>query len=94
MSSFDTVNLGGDFSREDTPEGHIGTHKSSFLHYKEVRMRMVIMDNLEQPIRSYYLIYFEKFRNVMQQTEKEALSTLAPHSPTPFQNIMVHPNCN
>ncbi len=35
---------------------------------------MVIMNDLEQPLLSYYVIYFEKFRNVMQRTEKEALS--------------------
>ncbi len=28
---------------------------------------------LEQPILSYYVIYFETFRTIIQQTEKEAL---------------------
>ncbi len=37
---------------------------------------MVIMDDLEWPMLSYYVIYYEKFRKVMQQTEKEALSRL------------------
>ncbi len=35
---------------------------------------MVIMNDLEGPILSYYVIYSEQFRKVMQQTEKEALT--------------------
>ncbi len=36
---------------------------------------MVIMNDLECPLLSYYVIYYEKFKKiVMQQTEKEALS--------------------
>ncbi len=34
---------------------------------------MVVMNDLEQLKLSHYVIYFEMFRNVMQQTEKEAL---------------------
>ncbi len=34
---------------------------------------MVIMNDLEQPMLWYYVIYFEKFREIMPQTEKEAL---------------------
>ncbi len=34
---------------------------------------MVIMNDLEWQILSYYVIYYEKFRKVMQQTEKVAL---------------------
>ncbi len=33
---------------------------------------MMIINDLEQPMLSYYVIYFEKFRKVMQRTEKEA----------------------
>ncbi len=33
---------------------------------------MVIMNDLEQPMLSYYVIYYEKFRKAMQRTEKEA----------------------
>ncbi len=33
----------------------------------------MIMNDLEQPMLSYYVIYFEKFRKIMQRTEKEAL---------------------
>ncbi len=29
------------------------------------------MADLEQPMLSYYVIYFEKLRNIMQRTEKE-----------------------
>ncbi len=34
---------------------------------------MVIMNDLEWPMLSYYVIYYEQFRNVMQWTEKVAL---------------------
>ncbi len=66
-------NLWSLFSRENTPEGHTEAHKSSFFSYKQVG-EMVIMNDLEWPMLSYYVIYYEKFKNVMQQTEKEALS--------------------
>ncbi len=32
------------------------------------------MNDLEWPMISYYVIYYEKFTKVMQQTEKEALN--------------------
>ncbi len=35
---------------------------------------MVIMNDLEWPMLSYYVIYYEKLRKVMQRTEKEALA--------------------
>ncbi len=38
---------------------------------------MVIMNDLEWPMLSYYVIYDEKFKNVMQWTEKEALNMIA-----------------
>ncbi len=60
------------FSRENTPEGHTGTHKSSVFPYKQVGER-VIMNDLEWPMLSYYVIYYEKFRKIMKWTEKEAL---------------------
>ncbi len=37
---------------------------------------MVIMNDLEWPMLSYYVSYYEKFRKVMQQTENEALNEL------------------
>ncbi len=37
---------------------------------------MVIMNALEWPIHSYYEIYYEKLRKVMQRTEKEALISM------------------
>ncbi len=39
MSSFETVNLGGVFSRTNTPEGPTEPHKSSFSPYKQVSVR-------------------------------------------------------
>ncbi len=33
---------------------------------------MLIMNDLEWPMFSYYVIYYEMFRKVMQRTEKEA----------------------
>ncbi len=35
---------------------------------------MVIMNDFEWPMFSYYVIYYEKFRNIMQLTEKLALN--------------------
>ncbi len=37
---------------------------------------IVIMNDLEWPNLSYYAIYYERFRKVMQQTEKVALMYL------------------
>ncbi len=37
---------------------------------------MVIMNDLEWSMLSYYVISYEKFRKVMQQTEKVALTEL------------------
>ncbi len=34
----------------------------------------MIMNDLEWPMLSYYVIYYEKFRKVMLRTEKEALT--------------------
>ncbi len=36
---------------------------------------MVIKNDLEQPMCSYYVIYFEKFRKIILQTEKEFLTS-------------------
>ncbi len=35
---------------------------------------MVIMNDLEWPMLSFYVIYYEKFRKVMHWTEKVALN--------------------
>ncbi len=35
---------------------------------------MAIVNDLEWPMLSYYVIYYERFRKVMQQTEKVALN--------------------
>ncbi len=43
-----------------------------FLINKQVG-ELVIMNDLELPMLSYYVIYYEKFKKVMWQTEKEAL---------------------
>ncbi len=34
---------------------------------------MVTMNDLEWPILSYYVIYYETLKNAVQRTEKEAL---------------------
>ncbi len=36
----------------------------------------MIMIDLEQPMLSYYVIYFEKFKKIMQWTQKEALKRI------------------
>ncbi len=35
---------------------------------------MLIMNDLEWPMLSYYVLYYEKFWKVFQWTEKEALT--------------------
>ncbi len=57
------------------PEGHQETHKVHFFHIKKWVGEMVIMNDVEWPMISYCVIYYEKFRKVMQRTEKEALMT-------------------
>ncbi len=37
---------------------------------------MLIMNDLEWPMLSYYVIYNEMFKKVIQRREKEALSTM------------------
>ncbi len=67
------ANLGEVFSHENTPEGCTETNKNSFFPYKQVSGEMVIINDLEWQMLSYYVNYYERFRNVMQQIEKEAL---------------------
>ncbi len=55
------------------------THKSSFSSYRQVSARngesdIAKINDLEWPMLSYYVLYYEKFRKVMQQTEKVALN--------------------
>ncbi len=74
-------NLGRDFSRENTPEGCTETHKSSlfpykqrcYLWYNQASERNGDHEWLRMTNASYYVIYYEKFRKIMQQTEQEAL---------------------
>ncbi len=50
---------------------------------------MVIMNDLEWSMFSYYVIYYEKFTKIMQRTEKLALSMLpAVHTPPPHSSIV------
>ncbi len=63
------------FSSENTPEGHTETHKSFFFRYRQLSGRNSDHEWLRMPNISYYVIYYEKFRKVMQRTEKEALIT-------------------
>ncbi len=39
MSSLETVNLEGIFTRENTPEGRTWPHRSSYFSYKQVSVR-------------------------------------------------------
>ncbi len=43
-------------SWQNTPETCTGTNKGSFFSYKQV---MVIMNDLELPMLSYYMIYYK-----------------------------------
>ncbi len=74
MSSVETVDLWWIYSCENTPDSHKGSHNSLFSQYKQVIGRHGDHENVGQPILSYYVIYFEKVRKVMQQTEKGALN--------------------
>ncbi len=49
-------NLGRVISQENTPEGHTETHKSSFFHINKYVRKMVIMNDLEWLMLSYYVI--------------------------------------
>ncbi len=54
-------------------KGVQGPTKVQFVLYKQVRGRN---GDHEWPMLSYYVIYYEQFRKIMQQTEKEALINL------------------
>ncbi len=56
----------------NTPERRTGTHKTSLISYKQISGEMVIMNDFEWTLL-YIMIYYEKFRKIMQWTEKEAL---------------------
>ncbi len=44
------------------------------FHINKLVTEMVIMNDVEWPRLSYYVIYYEKFKQVTQRTEKVALS--------------------
>ncbi len=67
-------NLGGVFSQENTPEGCTETHKSRFFPYKQVSGRNGDHELLRM---TNAFILCEKFRKVMQRTEKEALTMVS-----------------
>ncbi len=72
VSSLETVDLGGVFLAKILQKGTQGPTKVHFLCIN--KWEMVIMNDLEQPMLSYYVIYFEKFRKIMQWTERKALT--------------------
>ncbi len=45
---------------------------------------MVIINDLEWPMLSYYVIYYEKFRKVTKRTEKVALTIKLSHKSNNF----------
>ncbi len=63
--------------RKYSRRAHRDPHKFiSFLKKKQISGRNGEHDDLEWPMLSYYVIYCEKFRKVLQQTEKVALKLL------------------
>ncbi len=56
------------FSCKNTPEDWTDTHKG--FPYKQVSERNGDHKLLRMTNASYYVIYYEKLRNVMQQIEK------------------------
>ncbi len=51
-----------------------GPTKVLFFSWKQVSGRNGDHDDLDWPMLSYYVIYYEKFRKVLQRTEKVALT--------------------
>ncbi len=51
---------------------------------------MMIMNNLEWPMLSYYVIYYETFRKVMHRTEKVALSGVRPYELSVVTGCRLH----
>ncbi len=72
MSSLETVDLGGGgvFSVKRYPK----IQATLKFHYFHINKQ--IMNDLKQPMPSYYMVYFEKFRKGMQRTQREALNYL------------------
>ncbi len=52
---------------------HRDLQKFIFFHINKNVQEIVIMNDLEWQMLSYYVFYYEKFKKVMQRTEKEAL---------------------
>ncbi len=55
-----------------------GAQGPTKVHFPHIQIctskdKIVIMNDLEQSMLSYYVTYFEKFRKIIQQTEKEPL---------------------
>ncbi len=70
MSSLETVDLEGVYFRENTPERAHGPHKSLLSLYKQAGEFMV-MNDLEQPMLSYYVIHLEKFRKSCNEQRRK-----------------------
>ncbi len=66
--------LGEFFLIIKTPKYHTETHKRILFPYKQVSGRN---GDHEWPMLSYYVIYYEKFKKVIQWREKEALMYLS-----------------
>ncbi len=43
------------------------------------------MNDIERPMLLYYVIYYERFKNVLQRAEKVALNWLTCHEPVSSQ---------
>ncbi len=74
MSSSEIVDLGEFFLAKILQKGTQVPTEVYFLCINKYMWEMVIMNDLEQTMLLYYVVYLEKFRKVMQRTEKEALN--------------------
>ncbi len=66
------------------------THKFILFHINKYVGEMVIMNNLEWAMLSYYVIYYDKFRKIMQWTEKEALNLSLEYKNFHWSALYIH----
>ncbi len=65
----------GSFSQDITPEGHTDSHTSSFVFILTSRWeKIIIMNDLQWPMLSYNVIYYEKLRKVTKRIDKKAFT--------------------
>ncbi len=83
--------VGSFFSRKYSRRADRDPQKFSFFHKNKESERNGDHDDLEWPMLSYYVIYCDKFRKILQRTEKVALNECGIHSfPIPKCELNSH----